>query len=256
MNSRSASFPNGLANSSGALGHYLMDHTTAQGAIGVMPGHENKVVYGNRPNGTYIPRFRNLDGQDDDAEFIRGYGYQGMAMRRGWQSLVDQTPGFGEELKSALRKPGPWMMLLTGFGECLPYRENRLELDSSKTDRFGIPQVRFQFSFKENENRMRDDIVSQASTMLKTAGSVYVIPFNNNSVGGQAIHEMGTARMGDDPTKSVLNAWNQAHDIPNLFVTDGSCMTSTSCVNPSLTYMALTARAANYAANLVQSGQL
>lgn len=256
LNSRSEAFPNGLANSSGVLGHYLMDHTLSQGAIGFMPGHEDKVIYGNRPNGIYIPRFRNLDGQDEDAGFLRGYGYQGGAMRMGWQGTVGQTPGFGKELKASLRKPGPWMMVLTGFGECLPYRENSMALSTSKTDRYGIPQVRFDFSFKENENAMREDIVRQAEAMLRSAGAAHVMPFNNNSVGGEGIHEMGTARMGDDPATSVLNRWNQAHDVPNLFVTDGACMTSASCVNPSLTYMALTARAADYAARLVQEGQL
>ena len=254
LNSKSESFPNGLANSSGVLGHYLMDHTYATGATGVFPGYEDKVVYGNRPNGIYIPRFRNLDGQDEDVDFLRGYGYQGSAWRPGWSTMADRTPGFGEGFKHALRNPGPWVMNLSGFGECLPYAHNRMELDARRTDRFGIPQVRFQFRFGENEDNMRRDIARQAEAMLKRAGARHTESWITQSVGGVAIHEMGTARMGDDPAESVLNRWNQAHDVPNLFVTDGSCMTSNSCVNPSLTFMALTARATDHAVKLFREG--
>ena len=249
LNSRSDAFPQGLANSSGVLGRYLMDHTIAVGAQGIFPGlHEDKVAFGQRPNGTYIPRFRNLDGQDEDADFLRGYGYQGQAMRPGWQERARQVPGFGAGFKQALRQPGPWRMLLGGFGECLPYKDNRMSLHPRQKDRFGIPQVRFAFSHRQNEKKMRQDIMAQAAAMLKASGAVQVQTFNQESVGGDAIHEMGTARMGRDPKDSVLNGWCQAHDVPNLFVTDGACMASSSCVNPSLTYMALTARAADYAA--------
>ncbi len=255
LNSKSEAFPNGLANSSGVLGHYLMDHTLGTGAFGVFPGvADDKVIYGWRPNGVYIPRFRNLDGQQEGVDFLRGYGYQGGAMRMGWQALAGQVPGFGADFKHALRKPGPWMIYLTGFGECLPYRDNRMVLDTSKTDRFGIPQVRFEFSFRDNEQKMRKDIAAQGEEMLKKAGAMMASSFVHESVGGEAIHEMGTARMGNDPTQSVLNGWNQAHDVPNLFVTDGSSMTSASCVNPSLTYMALTARAADYAVTQLREG--
>jgi len=256
LNSRSEAFPNGLANSSGVLGRYLMDHMLGLGAIGFMPGHEDKVIYGNRPNGIYIPRFRNLAGSEEKAGFLRGYGYQGGADRMDWRMMSNQVPGFGEQYKQALRQPGAWMMRLVGFGECLPYESNRIELDFNKPDRFGIPQVRFQFSFGDNENAMRADIVEQAQEMLNKAGASFVQPFDAHSVGGDGIHEMGTARMGDDPTTSVLNRWNQAHNVPNLFVTDGSCMTSASCVNPSLTYMALTARAADHATKLLKSGAI
>lgn len=254
LNSRSEAFPDGLANRSGVLGKYMMDHTLGTGAVGFMPGHQDKVTYGHRPNGIYIPRFRNLDGQDEGADFLRGYGYQGGAVRSGWQGKAAQTPGFGKDFKHALREPPPWMLYLTGFGECLPYADNDMVLDSKKTDRFGIPQVKFNFSFRENENNMRADIMAQAEDMCRKAGAVYAQAFDNQSVGGDGIHEMGTARMGNDPAESVLNRWNQAHDVPNLFVTDGSCMTSASCVNPSLTYMALTARAANHAAQLLAEG--
>lgn len=256
LNSRSASFPNGLANSSGVLGHYLMDHTLGTGAAGMVPGYLDKVMLGNRPNGIYIPRFRNLDGQDEDADFLRGYGYQGGSMRMGWQAMSGQIPGFGAEYKHALRNPGPWMMFLTGFGECLPYRDNRIVLDERKRDRFGIPQVRFHFDFRENEEKMRLDIARQGEEMLKAAGLTNTSSFIHHSKGGEGIHEMGTARMGDDPRESVLNRWNQAHDVPNLFVTDGSCMTSASCVNPSLTYMALTARAVDYAVKQLSAGTI
>lgn len=256
LNSRSASFPNGLANSSDVLGHYLMDHTLGTGAAGMVPGYLDKVMLGNRPNGIYIPRFRNLDGQDEDADFLRGYGYQGGSMRMGWQAMSGQIPGFGAEYKHALRNPGPWMMFLTGFGECLPYRDNRIVLDERKRDRFGIPQVRFHFDFRENEEKMRLDIARQGEEMLKAAGLTNTSSFIHHSKGGEGIHEMGTARMGDDPRESVLNRWNQAHDVPNLFVTDGSCMTSASCVNPSLTYMALTARAVDYAVKQLSAGAI
>ncbi len=256
LNSRSKEFPNGLANSSGVLGHYLMDHTLGQGAIGFMTSHPDKVVYGNRPNGIYIPRFRNIKGQDEGADFIRGYGYQGSAMRSGWQGIAGRTPGFGKDFKTALRQPAPWMMMLTGFGECLPYKANSMQLHATKKDRFGIPQVSFDFKFRDNEKKMSADIIKQAEEMLQKAGAAYVQTYNKNSVGGEGIHEMGTARMGDDPTESILNRWNQSHDVPNLFVTDGSCMSSASCVNPSLTYMALTARAVDHAVKLVNAGEL
>ncbi len=256
LNSGSEAFPNGLANTSGVLGHYLMDHTLGTSAIGFFQGLEDKVIYGWRPNGIYIPRFRNLDGQDEELDFLRGYGFQGGAIRTGWQSMAGQVPGFGADFKHALRKPGPWMMYLSGFGECLPYRDNRMVLDKSRKDRFGIPQVRFEFKFGENEQRMRKDIAAQGEEMLKKAGAMFTMSNIHDSVGGEAIHEMGTARMGKDPRESVLNRWNQAHDVPNLFVTDGASMTSAACVNPSLTYMALTARAADYAVTQLSEGAI
>ncbi|MGI9249655.1 MAG: GMC oxidoreductase [Pseudohongiellaceae bacterium] len=256
LNSRSETFPDGLANSSGVLGHYLMDHTLAAGATGIFENFEDKVEFGRRPNGIYMPRFRNLDGQDDDIEFIRGYGYQGEARRMGWAEVSARTPGFGADFKQALRKPGPWIMNLIGFGECLPYRDNYMELDARETDRFGIPLVRFHFTFRENENNMREDMMAQAQAMLQRSGAVSTSTYNNNSVGGDGIHEMGSARMGNNPQESVLNSWCQSHDVPNLFIPDGSCMTSTSCVNPSLTYMALTARAVDNAVTQLRAGNI
>ncbi|GIX31296.1 MAG: GMC family oxidoreductase [Porticoccaceae bacterium] len=253
--SRSAAFPRGLANSSGALGHYLMDHTFGTGAVGIFADHPDKVVFGNRPNGLYIPRFRNLAG-DEGLGFVRGYGYQGGALRMGWQGLSRQVPGFGAEFKAALRRPGPWMVYLSGFGECLPRRENRIELHPRKKDRFGLPLPVFHFQWSENERALMRDVEAQARLMLERAGAKSVQSWLHESAGGEAIHEMGTARMGDDPRQAVLNRYNQAHDVPNLFVTDGAAMTSSSCVNPSLTYMALTARAADYAARRLAEGGL
>ena len=259
LNSKSESFPNGLANRSGVLGHYLMDHAGGSGAVGVMPGYLDSYLIGNRPTGIYIPRFRNLQaegGKEPGVDFLRGYNYQGKALRLGWENSYKQTRGFGKAFKHALRRPGPWLMFLGGFAEHLPNKNNRLFLDANKKDRFGIPQVRFDASFGDNENRLQADASSQAKAMLTAAGGVAVQSFNIKSTPGSAIHEMGTARMGHDPKTSVLDKWNRAHGIPNLFVTDGSCMTSSSCVNPSLTYMALTARAANFAIKQFKAGVL
>ncbi len=259
LNSKSEAFPNGLANSSGVLGHYLMDHAKGGGAVGMMPGHLDSYIFGHRPNGIYIPRFRNLQaegGKEPGVDFLRGYGYQGKAMRLGWQHMHKQTRGFGKDFKHALRRPGPWMMFMGAFAEHLPDKNNRMFLDANEKDRFGIPQVCFDASYGENESRLQDDAEKQATNMLRVAGAVSIKSFNVKSTPGSSIHEMGTARMGKNPAKSVLNQWNRAHDVSNLFVTDGACMTSSSCVNPSLTYMALTARAVNYAVDLFKTGAL
>jgi choline dehydrogenase-like flavoprotein len=253
LNSRSERHPNGLANRSGALGRYLMDHTFATGVGGIIPAFLDRNTIGHRPNGIYIPRFRNLDGQDGDADFLRGYGFQGEAKRLGWSRDV---PGFGKRLKDELARPGPWRVHLSGFGEILPYTGNRLLLDEKKVDRFGIPQVRFEVEYKDNEKRMIDDIMERGREMLKAAGATDVHASPGPMIMGRGVHEMGTARMGNDPAESVLNGWNRAHEVANLFVTDGACMTSASCVNPSITYMALTARAANHAAGLLRAGAL
>ena len=256
LNSKSEYFPRGFANHSGVLGRYLMDHTIGNGAFGIMPGNLDKYHIGNRPNGTYIPRFRNLTGPDEGVDYVRGYGYQGQAMRMDWQAMAPQIKGFGVRFKQAMRAPGPWVTFLGGFGEHLPDGNSRMALDDSKVDRFGIPQVRFDSAYGINEQNMTKDIAEQARLMLKSAGAINVTSFLSGSAPGDAIHEMGTARMGDDPNESVLNRWNQAHDVNNLFVTDGSCMTSSSCVNPSITYMALTARAVDYAVSQLQAGQI
>jgi choline dehydrogenase-like flavoprotein len=246
LNSRSDAFPNGLANRSGTLGRYIMDHMHGHGGTAAMPGFESKYYFGNRPNTLYVPRVRNVSGDDEGVDFVRGYGYQGLAAPDEWNSMWNSTPGFGAEYKRALRHPGQWRMFLLAFGECLPYEDNRVVLDGPP-DRFGIPQLRFDFSYRENERRMGEDIIRDTSAMLEAAGGRDIKPFTKPFTPGTSIHEFGGVRMGNDPREAVLNAHNQAHDVPNVFATDGSCMSSTSCVNPSLTFMALTARAASYA---------
>ena len=251
--SQSEAFPDGLANRSGQLGRNLMDHTIGLGALGILPGFEDKTTFGNRPNNLYIPRFQNIDTAH--GEFVRGYGYQGVGTPLGWTGGLAQ-PGFGAQFKDALLGPSPWLLFLGGFGECLPQETNRVTLDPVARDEHGIPRVRVEFQWSENERAMRRDVAVQAQAMLEAAGAVNIVASDAFGLGGEAIHEMGTARMGRDPATSVLNAHNQAHDVPNLFVTDGSCMTSSACQNPSLTYMALTARAAGYAASEMQSGAI
>jgi choline dehydrogenase-like flavoprotein len=255
LNSASEAFPTGLANRSGVLGRYLMDHPLGFSGMGVFMDHMDRDHHGNRPTGLYIPRFRNLDGQDEDADFLRGYGFQTMTMRMGWTSGM-KKPGIGAAYKESMRRPGPWIFIMSGFTECLPREKNRVFL-SKQPDRFGIPQVAFDFTWSDNEVNARRDAGRQAERILKAAGAAHIMPGNPNmSEPGEGIHEMGTARMGDDPAQSVLNKYNQAHDVPNLFVTDGSFMTSSSCVNPSLTYMAFTARAADYAARQLAEGAI
>jgi choline dehydrogenase-like flavoprotein len=254
MNSKSEFFPNGLANSSGTLGHYLMDHTLGMSGMGLFLDNMDSYYHGNRPTGLYIPRFRNLDGQDEDADFVRGYGYQTVLLRTDWQMNFN-SKGFGADYKDSMRKPGPWIFVLAGFTECLPQKSNRMYLDPNKKDSFGMPQVAFEFRWSDNEYKLRKDASVHAERLLKAAGAVYSLPAGDEmSMPGEGIHEMGTARMGDDPRESVLNNYNQAHDVPNLFVTDGSFMTSASCVNPSLTYMAFTARACDYAVKQLAEG--
>jgi choline dehydrogenase-like flavoprotein len=256
LNSSSEHFPNGMANSSGVLGKYLMDHTTGIIGSAVFLDNLDNYYYGNRPNGFYIPRFRNNQKQDKDAEFIRGYGFQGNSTRPHWADLANQK-GFGKAYKDALTKPGNyWAIGLAGFGECLPHADNRVSLDSSKPDRFGIPQVRVDMEFRDNELKARADMAVQAEKIFRAAGAVFYTTNSETNPPGAGIHEMGTARMGDNPEESVLNKWNQTHDIANLFVTDGSCMVSSSCVNPSLTYMALTARACDYAVSQLKKGAI
>jgi len=255
LNSKSEAFPSGLANSSDALGRYLMDHTYGAGARGIFSGYDEFYPQGSRPNGIYVPRYRNLDN-DEALPFVRGYGFQGGASRMGWQTMARLTPGFGAEFKASLRRPGPWVMNLSGFGECLPDADNRMTLHPTKVDRFGIPLVKFDFRWSDNEANIIEQIQKDAVEMLEAAGAAEISAYNVGKVGGSAIHEMGTARMGRDPADSVLNGYNQAHDVPNLFITDGAAMTSSSCVNPSITYMALTARAVDYAVTQLRDGNL
>ncbi len=251
LNSISDRFPNGLANDSGALGHYLMDHHFKVSARGRLPGMLDRYTEGYRPNGIYIPRFRNLNKTSTQPDFLRGYGYQGGSGRQSWRGREMQ--GFGEGLKDQLREPGPWTMGLGAFGEMLPDAANTMKLDAAQTDAWGMPLVRISCEIGPNELAMRKDMATNAVEMLEAAGATDIkssdryTPGGIGAEAGLAIHEMGTARMGRDPATSVLNGFNQAHSVANLFVTDGSCMTSSACQNPSLTYMALTARAVDYA---------
>jgi choline dehydrogenase-like flavoprotein len=253
LNSATREFPNGLANSSGELGHNLMDHIFKGGASGTIPGHEDHMQMGNRPNGIYVPRFRNI--KEKHPAFLRGYGFQGGGRREGWERGSD-TPGFGADFKHSLQSPGPWKFTFTGFGECLPNHDNHLELDKTKVDAWGVPALKINHKWRDNELAIYKDMSVTAAEMLEAAGAKDVTISTAQSLPGEGIHEMGSARMGRDPKTSVLNAHNQAHDIKNLFVTDGSCMVSSACVNPSLTYMALTARACDYAVGQMKRGEL
>ncbi len=253
LNSSTSEFPNGLANSSGELGHNLMDHVMGSGAEGYIPGNEDKVEIGRRPNGIYVPRFRNV--KTKHPEFLRGYGYQGGAFRQGWERGV-QMVTFGSDFKKSMSRPGPWRFSLYGFGECLPNHENYVELDKTKLDAWGIPTLKISCAWHENEEAMRKDMAIAAAEMLAAVGARNIEAGAQEDPPGFAIHEMGTTRMGRDPKTSVLNAFNQSHDVKNLFVTDGGAMASSSCVNPSLTYMALTARACDYAVGQMKKGEL
>ncbi|HWZ98557.1 MAG TPA: GMC family oxidoreductase [Candidatus Dormibacteraeota bacterium] len=255
LNSATSEFPNGLGNSSGELGHNLMDHHMGSGAGGIMPGHEDKMPFGNRPNGIYVPRFRNVNEKTKQKNFARGYGYQGGGSRDGW-GRGGFMSGFGVDFKNMLKMPGPWRMTLAGFGECLPYHSNFVAINKDKVDAWGIPTLTIDCKWGDNEKAMSLDIAMQGAEILAASGAHEINMFSEMSPPGLGIHEMGTARMGRDPKTSVLNAHNQVHDIPNLFMTDGACMTSASCVNPSLTYMALTARACDYAVSQMKRNEL
>jgi len=253
MNSATDIWPDGLGSSSGELGNNVMDHHFRCGAYGSIEGYEDKYYYGRRPNGIYIPRFRNV--YNDKRDYVRGFGYQGGASRQGWSRDVAEL-ALGADFKEALCEPGSWRMGITGFGEVLPYHENNISLDKNVKDKWGLPVLNMDVAMKENEILMRQDMMNDAKEMLEAAGVREVQTYDSGYEPGMGIHEMGTARMGRDPKSSVLNKYNQVWDAPNVFVTDGACMTSSSCVNPSLTYMALTARAANFAVNELKKGNL
>ncbi|MES2057326.1 MAG: GMC family oxidoreductase [Pseudomonadota bacterium] len=253
LNSKSEKYPTGLGNTSGVLGHYLLDHLMTGSAFGMVPGMYDKHPIGNRPAGLYMARFQNLDKKDKP--YLRGFGFQGAAFRMNW-ARGTMTPGFGADFKKGLRELGPWVMYLGGFGECLPYYENSLSLDPVKKDKWGIPILNTRFEWGDNERAMATEMAAEAKAMLEAAGAQGVQANAAMPIGGLAIHEMGTARMGRDPKTSYLNGFNQAHEVSNLFVTDGACMTSTACQNPSLTYMALTARAVDHAVGRMKQGQL
>ena len=244
MRSATDIWPGGLGSSSGELGHNIMDHHFRLGASGTYEGFDDKYYFGKRPTGLYIPRFRNVNG--DKRDYIRGFGYQGGASRNGWSRDVAEL-GLGGPMKEALTEPGPWSMGITAFGEILPYHDNLIKLSDSVKDKWGMEALVMNAEIKENEQKMRVDMMSDAAEMLEVAGFKNVKTFDNGYIFGNGIHEMGTARMGRDPKTSVLNGNNQVWDAKNVFVTDGACMTSAAAQNPSLTYMALTARAAAFA---------
>ncbi len=255
MQSKSDRFPDGMGNDSGELGHNIMDHHFKAGASGKMDGFEDKYYKGRKPNGVYIPRFRNLGGDSNMKEFIRGYGYQGGANRGNYEDLIAEV-SHGKELKDAILNTGGWQVGINGFGEILPYHENKMSLDYDKKDQWGLPTVTFDAEIRENELNMRKDMQEQAVAMLEKSGARDVKPYDDDYALGLGIHEMGTARMGRNPKTSVLNGNNQVHAVKNVYVTDGAFMTSASCVNPSLTYMAFTARAANHAAQELKKGNI
>jgi choline dehydrogenase-like flavoprotein len=254
LNSATAEFPTGLGNSSGELGHNLMDHIMGGGATATLPWASDRRELGNRPDAIYVPRFRNVKTKHPD--FVRGYAFEGRASRAGWQRGPD-LPGFGAAYKKSLIGDlGPWEMTLYGFGEMLPKHENRVELDPKLVDAWGIPALRVTCAYGENERKLFDDMVVGATEMFEAMGATDIRPIRDNVAPGLVIHEMGTARMGRDPKTSVLNAHNQLWDARNVFITDGACMTSSANQNPSITYMALTARAADHAVKLLNRREL
>lgn len=253
MNSATDIWPDGLGSSSGELGHNAMDHHFRVGAGGLVEGYEDKYYYGRRPAGFYIPRFRNIG--NDKRDYLRGFGYQGSASRSGWDRNVAEL-GIGAGLKNGLAEPGPWTIGMVAFGEMLPYHDNRIYLDRSVKDKWGLPVLAMDIEIRDNEKAMRKDMAIAAQELLEAAGVKNVYASDWGYAPGMGIHEMGTARMGRDPKSSVLNGFNQVWDAPNVFVTDGAAMTSAACVNPSLTYMALTARAVDYAVKELKKGTL
>lgn len=254
LNSASDAMPHGLANSSGVLGTHIMDHANTLSAMALMPGYEGRTSFGNRPTGIVVARYRNMETMDGVGH-SRGYSFQGGALQSTW-SAGKRDAGIGAEYKERLRHPGMWRMVLVGFAECLPRASNRLTLDRGRTDANGLPALRVEFAFGSEEQAALAQAKSDAGEMLTEAGGKVIMGFDRPGPGGTAIHEMGGARMGYDPASSVLNKWSQAHDVPNLFVTDGAQMSSSACQNPSLTYMALTARACDAAVSMLREGAI
>ncbi len=255
LHSTSVRFANGLGNDSGELGHNIMDHHYHVGAMGEYEGFQDQYYKGRRPTGIYIPKYVNIDGQSQNSSFLRGFGYQGSSGRSSWGRGNGQ-PQVGAAFKENLFKPGDWNLSLMGFGEVLPDHNNRMYLSKDKKDKWGIPQIVFDASHGANEMKMREQIKSDAVQMLEVSGFKNIVGFDNIGGLGNGVHEMGTARMGHDPKTSVLNKWNQVHAVKNLYVTDGSFMTSSNCVNPSITYMAFTARAVDHAITELKKGSL
>jgi choline dehydrogenase-like flavoprotein len=252
MNSVSDAFPDGMGNSSGQLGHNLMDHYFGMGAYGNTDDFSDKYYYGRRPNCIYVPRFRNISEDTKHKDYVRGFSYQAGASRN--REKLEE--GIGASFKEALTEPGKWSFGMGGRGECLPYYENKISLNHSKKDKWGLPTIDFDCEFKDNEKAMRKDMIASAVEMLDAAGIKNIKTWDDDLAPGFCIHEMGTARMGHDPKTSVLNGNNQLHEVKNVFITDGACMASSACQNPSITYMALTARACDFAVKELKKGNL
>ncbi|HMQ05847.1 MAG TPA: GMC family oxidoreductase [Saprospiraceae bacterium] len=255
LQSSSERFPNGMGNDSGELGCNLMDHHCYAGASGSSDLFLDLYYKGRRPNGIYIPRYQNINEKTRRSHYIRGFAYQGSCGRESWWRGIREAE-FGAVFKEASFRPGLWKLGLISFGECLPYHDNKTYLHPSKKDMWGLPQLALKAEWKKNELAMRKDMQNDAAEMLENAGFKNIVPFDHVNNPGGGIHEMGTARMGYDPKDSVLNRWNQIHAVKNVFVTDGACMTSSACQNPSLTYMALTARAVGYAFEQLKKNEL
>jgi choline dehydrogenase-like flavoprotein len=253
LNSKSSRFPNGFGNDSGELGHNIMDHNKPSGLNADVEGYLDVAYTGRRPNGFYIPRYRNVG--KDKRDYLRGFGYQGRASRAGVSRFNDSAL-MGADLKKAFTEAGPWTISMTAFGEILPYHENHVRLDPDKKDKYGLPQAVFNAVVRDNERKMEKDMSNDAAEMFEAAGFKVTSVRNDHFNVGNSIHEMGTARMGADPKKSVLNKFNQVHACKNVYVTDGSFMVSSGCQNPSLTYMAFTARAANHAVDELKKGNI
>jgi choline dehydrogenase-like flavoprotein len=254
LNSVSETFPNGLGNSSLQVGHNLMDHVVNEGTYGTFNGLLDKYYEGRSPGTIYIPRFQNLNPKTENNDFIRGYGIQGKGTRENWESKT--TTGIGISLKAQLQTPGKWKISLGGRGEVLPNYENKISLEHNNLDQWGLPLVKVHFEYGDNEKAIIEHMTKTSEELLKKAGFENVGSYRNSPPPGSAVHEMGTARMGNDPKTSVLNKYNQMHDVQNVFITDGSCMTSSACQNPSLTYMAITARACKFAIDQFKTNQL
>jgi choline dehydrogenase-like flavoprotein len=253
MNSATDVWPDGLGSSSGELGHNIMDHHLGVGASGTVEGYDDKYYFGRRANGIYIPQFRNVGA--DKRDYLRGFGYQGRGGREGYQVAPEEI-AIGVDLKEVLSEPGPWSLGIGGFGETLPYHENQVTLDKTKKDKWGLNILAMDIEYKDNEKKMRVDMKNDAMEMLTAAGVKNVKGRDGDGTLGRGIHEMGSARMGKDPKTSVLNRYNQIWDAPNVYVTDGSFMVSSSSVNPSLTYMAFTARAVDHAVSELKKGNI
>ncbi|MDG1437774.1 MAG: GMC family oxidoreductase [Emcibacteraceae bacterium] len=253
LNSTSEHFKRGFANSSDAVGRYLMDHLAFTGASGELHGFEDKYYIGRKPNSIYLPRFTNLERDEED--FLRGYAYQGGSERKGWGSRVNDK-GFGADFKASFKTPGVWEINLEGYGEMLPMADNRVTLHNTKKDKWGMPQLHINAKFGENDKKIRKAMREEAVNIMQQAGLKNIQTYNTEDSLGLSIHEMGTARMGNDPREAVVNGFNQCHDVDNVFITDGAAMASSACQNPSLTYMAFTARAVDFAVTQMKSGKL